>query len=259
MAIIWGLALVLPPAVDWHTAFRPAALKLITGHSPYEVEGFFNPFWGLLPLIPIAILPEQLSRAALFVVSLITFAYTARQMGAKLAAVLALLLSPPVMHGLLNGNIDWLVIVGVILPPQLGLFFVTIKPQIGVAIGIFWVVEAWREGGWRQVVRLLWPITLIFSLSIVLFGWWPLRSSKEIDLWWNASLWPMSIPVGLVLLTTAIRKRKINYAMGASPCLSPYILLHSWVIALFAIINLLPELVIAVIGLWILVFIQWMG
>jgi hypothetical protein len=192
-------------------------------------------------------------------VTLVAFTYITRRLGGKLLAVLFILLSPPAMHGLLNGNIDWLAILGVVLPPQIGLFFVTIKPQIGLGIGIFWVVEAWREGKLAQVTRLLWPFATCFLLSIFLYGFWFLRSAVEISLWWNASLWPTSIPIGLALLTTAIRKRKINYAMGASPCLSPYILLHSWIVALFAIVTLLPELIVSVIGLWILVIMQLSG
>jgi hypothetical protein len=257
--IVWGLSMVLPPAIDWQTAFRPAALKLIAGRSPYEVEGFFNPFWGLIPLIPMAVFPEQVGRAMLFVATLLSFAYIAHRFGARPLATLFILLSPPAMHGLLNGNIDWLALLGLVFPPWVGLFFVMIKPQLGLAIAIFWTIEAWRDGGWRGVVRLLWPITTVFLLSLLVFGPWPLNSAKEVDLWWNASLWPASIPVGLVLLTTALRTRKINFAMGASPCLSPYVLLHSWIIALFAIVHLLPELIMAVIGLWILVAIRFIG
>lgn len=257
--IVWGLSKVLPQAIDWQTAFRPATLKLISGESPYDVEGFFNPFWTLIPLIPIAIFPEPIGRTILFIVTLFSLTYTAHRLGAKPLAVLVILLSPPAIHGLLNGNIDWLVMLGLVLPPWLGLFFVTIKPQMGIAIAIFWGVEAWRNGKWEQVVRLVWPVATAFFVSIPIFGFWPLRSTQEIGLWWNASLWPASIPVGLVLLTTALRKRKISYAMGASPCLSPYVLLHSWIIALFAIVSLLPELIVAVIGLWILVIIRMIG
>jgi hypothetical protein len=69
----------------------------------------------------------------------------------------------------------------------------------------------------------------------------------------------MSLPVGLVLIVTAIRSRKLAYAMGASPCFSPYILLHSWVVAVYALIQSTPETVAAVIGLWLLVLIRYAG
>ena len=47
-----GMALLLPPAIDWHGVFRPATLALLAGESPYGVEGFYSPPWTLLPLLP---------------------------------------------------------------------------------------------------------------------------------------------------------------------------------------------------------------
>jgi hypothetical protein len=260
VVVIAGImSFTLPPAVDWRTAFRPAARELISGRSPYNVEGFFNAPWTLLPLIPLALLPESIGRAALVVISLIVFAYTARRMGARPLALLFFLLSPPVLHGLLNGNIDWLATLGFILPPQIGLFFITTKPQIGVAVGVYWLVETWRMKGWREVARVFGPVTVVLLLSLILFGPWPLRFERELSLWWNASLWPASIPVGLALLVAAIRKHRIEYAIGSSPCLSPYILLHSWVGALLAVVASVPETAAAVVGLWILVGIRAFG
>jgi len=259
IAISFVIAPYIPPGVDWHTAFRPAALELASLRSPYSVQGFFNPPWTALALIPFAVFPEQVGRVLLIFLGFIAYAFIAYRLGASKWAIIALLLSPPVMHNTLNGNIDWMVMFGVILPPQIGLFFITMKPQIGVAIVVFWLVEAWRNGGWSEVVRVFAPVTITFLLSFALFGLWPLRAQVEVDLWWNASLWPMTIPVGLVLLTTSLRKRNIFYSLGASPCLSPYILLHSWVVALYAIIRSTPETIAAVVGLWILVAFRFMG
>lgn len=162
------------------------------------------------------------------------------------------------MHGMLNGNIDWLALMGVVMPPRIGLFFISTKPQIGIAIAIFWLIETWRDGGWQETVRVFAPVTIAFLLSLIFYGLWPLRASVETSLWWNASLWPMSLPAGIVLLVTAIRKRRLNYAMGASPCFAPYILLHSWVVAVYALIESTPETIAVVIGLWLLVIIRIM-
>jgi hypothetical protein len=259
LALAWGLKDIVPCGVDWAYVFRPTALAFISGRSPYTVEGFFNPPWTLIPLIPFALLPENVGRTLLIFVGLAAFFYVGKRLGGSKTAILALLLSPPVLHGMLNGNIDWLALLGVVLPPQLGLFFLSMKPQIGAAIAFFWFIEAWREGGWRQTGRVFTPILLAFILSILLYGAWPLRAKVEVGLWWNASLWPMSLPLGMVLLVTAIRKRQLAYAMGASPCFAPYILLHSWVVAIFAIIQSTPETVAAVVGLWVLVVLRWMS
>jgi hypothetical protein len=92
----------------------------------------------------------------------------------------------------------------------------------------------------------------------VMFGFWPLGALSTTDSWGplNASLWPLSIPVGLALFVASVRKRKIEFAMAASPCLSPYLLLHSWVGALLAIVASVPETIAAVTGLWVLVILR---
>ncbi len=249
----------IPSGVDWLTAFRPAALELISGRSPYNIDGFFNPPWTLLPLIPLALLPAHVGRALLIPISLAAFGYLGYRLGGNKLSITAILLSPPLLHGILNSNIDWLALLGVVMPPQIGLFFVSTKPQIGVAIILFWLVESWRKGRFKEVLRTFWPFSLAILLSLMFYGPWPLRTTVEIGLWWNASLWPISLPVGLVLMVIAIRKQDLRYAMSASPCFSPYILFHSWIVVLYAIIRSTPETIAAVIGLWLLVIIRFLG
>ena len=263
---IFGVAVLIsflaapfvPRAVDWSISFRPATLTLLSGESPYGKVYIVHAPWGLLMLAPLAVLPEPVGRVMLIFCELAAYIFIAHRLGAKPISILFLLLSPPVMHMLLNGNIDWLPSIGFILPPQFGLFFISIKPQIGIAVAPFWLVEAWRQGGWRQVLTTFVPFTVVLLLSFLIFGLWPLDALRVTsDVWFNASLWPMSIPVGLALFVAALRKRKIEYAMAASPCLSPYVLFYSWTGALLAIIASLPETIAAVLGLWILVAIRY--
>lgn len=264
LAIVAGLILVsflaapfVPPSVDWHISFRPAALTLLSGESPYDKVYIIHAPWALLMLAPFALFPENVGRVMLLFCGLASYAFIARRLGAKPIAIIFLLLSPVVMHMLLNGNIDWLASFGFILPPQIGLFFIAIKPQIGIAVAPFWLIEAWRQGGWKQVLTTFAPFTIVLLLSFALFGLWPLGAVEVTGVSFNASLWPLSIPVGLALLVTAVRKRRIEYAMAASPCLSPYALFYSWTGVLLAIIASVPETIAAVIGLWILVAIRF--
>jgi hypothetical protein len=264
LAIAAGLILVsflaapyVPPAVDWRISFRPAALTLLSGESPYDKVYIIHAPWALLMLAPFALLPENVGRVLLLFCGLASYAYIAHRLGAKPIAIIFLLISPVVLHMLLNGNIDWLASFGFILPPQIGLFFIAIKPQIGIAVAPFWLVEAWRQGGWKQVLLTFAPFTVVLLLSFAIFGLWPLGAVEVTGVYFNASLWPLSIPVGLALFVTAIRKRKIKYAMAASPCLSPYGLFYSWTGVLLAIIASVPETIAAVVGLWILVAIRF--
>jgi hypothetical protein len=148
--------------------------------------------------------------------------------------------------------------IGFVLPPPIGLFFISVKPQMGIVVAPFWLIEAWRRGGWTQLIKTVAPFLIVLLISFALFGLWPITSIKQTaDIQWNSSLWPVSIPIGLTLFVTSIRKRKIEYAMAASPCLSPYVLFHSWIGVLLAIVASLPETIVAVIGLWILIAIRY--
>lgn len=120
VAAVWAGARYLPPGIDWRDTYRPAARALLSGKSPYTVDIYFAAPWALLPLIPFALLPETIGRAVLLLVGLIAFAFTARRLGAKPLSMTAFLLSPPVLHCLLNSNIEWLPLLGAVLPPPRG-------------------------------------------------------------------------------------------------------------------------------------------
>ncbi len=254
-ALIWLAAERLPQGVDWTDTFYPAIQAVVTGHSPYAtVPSFFMAPWALLPMLPLAWLPAAVGRAVMLLAGLGIYAFVAHRLShGRLWSVVVFLLSPLVLDGLYNGNVDYLPILGFVLPAQIGLFLVVLKPHIGLGIAVFWLVEAWRIGGWREVVRVFGPVGVAFAASFAIFGLWPLRFSQLLDVsqTWNSSLWPMSIPVGLALLASAIHTRKSQPAMAAAPCLSPYLVMHSWVTALVSILDRPVELTAAVIGLWI--------
>lgn len=45
---------------DSRTYFFPATREVLAGRSPYSIEGFTNPPWAVLPLIPMVILPGEI-------------------------------------------------------------------------------------------------------------------------------------------------------------------------------------------------------
>lgn len=257
-ALLTGLlARFLPPAVDYHGAFRPAALEILHGRSPYNAEGFFNIPWTAILLIPFAVLPENVGRALMVIAALAVYAYVAHKLGANKLTIILLLLSPPSLHGILNGNIDWLAVLGVVLPPWLGLFFLAIKPQVGMMIVIYLFFAEWKRGGFLRVFKTFLPVGLASALSLLIFGSWFTKVSNEINLVGNSSLWPLSLPIGLTLLITAIRKNEIRYSMAASPFASPYVIMHSWIGAFLALAPKPYEAAAAVIGMWIVVLIRF--
>jgi len=175
-------------------------------------------------------------------------------------ALIAFLLSPPVFYGMRMLNVDILVLIGFVLPAPIGLFFVIIKPQMGIALVVFWLVEAWRNGGIKEVFKTFSPVTIATLLSFIIFGNW--QAERQSDLpgsFWNASLWPWVIPIGLVLVMLSLRHRRKDYAISASPFLSPYLAYHSWAGVLLGLIKRDFELLIAVIGMWLVAVIRILG
>jgi hypothetical protein len=255
--LVYFGAFLLPPAIDWNNAFRPAALALLHNESPYQTEGFMYPPWTSLLLLPLAIFPPEMGRVLLFIAYLFGIVYSAQKLGANRISTFLILFSPPVFHGLLNGNIDGLVVLGFVLPPWLGLFFLVIKPQIGFAYILYLFVTIFRKEKFRGVIRVFAPVTIAYLLSLALYGLWPLKFSVTMRLSHNASLWPLSLPIGLVLITFAFRRNEFRYSIMASPFLSPYVLLHSWIGALLALAPNPYEAAAAVIGMWIVVALRY--
>ncbi|MEW6084548.1 MAG: hypothetical protein AB1607_08135 [Chloroflexota bacterium] len=270
--IIAGLALLvvlyfgadsLWPAVgiDWRETYYPAARAALEGRNPYlAVPTFRNVPWTLIPILPMALLSERASGALYFSFTLVLYAWTAIQLKASRTALIVFLLSPPVVYGMRMLNVDALVLMGFILPPQIGLFCILIKPQMGIAMIPFWFFEVWREGGWKSLARVFAPVTIAVILSFVIFG--PSFFGRSDDLLrspWNASLWPWAFPIGFALTVLSIRNRRKDQATAASPFLSPYLAYHSWVSVLAGLIHRDLELVLAVIGMWLVAAIRIVG
>lgn len=236
--------------IDWAFAFRPAVLAY--AEDPYQYE-FFNPPWALWVLAPFALLPPPFDHGVLMFVSAIVIAYVAKKMGAKPWTMLLVFLSPPVLDSLLCGQLEWLVLLGVVLPLSWGLPLMLIKPQVGL------VVAAWKI--WmvhRRYVRnssggvglQLTDFSLTIGVLIVSFlrhGFWPIHM---LDVMEQTFAWPYLIPVGLALVYMAYDAACLRAALMASPCLAP----HAWPYSFSGVVIALADepklLAVVVAGMW---------
>jgi hypothetical protein len=242
----------LPNPVDWTLFYRPAALALVSGSSPYTIGSFFNAPWILLPLIPFALLPYRVGVAAWFVANLAIFLYICWRMAARPIAGAAFMCSLPVIVSLLFGQVDGLVLLGLFLPRYLGLMLLLAKPQIGIVVALFLLVEIWRESGWKQVIKTFAPVTVLFLISFALFGLWPLayNPASLISTDHNTSLWPGSLMIGLPLIVYAFRTRRENFAWMSAPFFSPYVAPQSWSVALLGLMHNDVEMIAASLATW---------
>lgn len=254
LVLLCSLYFTVPNGEDWHDVYRPAARAVLEGKSPFSVGTYYAAPWAAWLLIPLAVLPDVIGRMALFLISLAAYTFIAYRLGARPLSVAIFLGSSVVVGCLLEGNIEWLALLGAVLPPPIGLIFLAIKPQVGMGLALYWFITIWCEQGFRKVVLTFMPVSIILILSFLFYGLWPLRFSQGIIALdtANSSLLPYGgALLGIVFLIVALRNRDSKAALAAGPLFSPYVLLFTWAAML---VYLLPKpklLIIPVVVLWI--------
>jgi hypothetical protein len=243
------------PGTDFASWMRPAVLEIMSGGNPYNVLGTYTPPWFLILIAPLATLPAKTGSFILSLANLIAFPAIAHKMGAKPMALALFTLSPFVLYNVLLAKYDFLVALGFLMPAQIGLFFVLIKPQIGAMVAVFWLAEAWKKGSVKEVIRTFAPVTLAFLASFALYGFYPSKWGQTMTIFYyegsNGAVWPYAIPIGLALTVRAVRERSLRLSILASPLVSPYLQPGSWAVPMLGLLPSQIEMIAAVIGLWL--------
>ena len=252
-------AFAVPIGLDWFQSILPAVQVFLAGGNPYAIaEGYYRapfPFWTFLALAPFALLPYWVGRVLLFISSILAFSLTARKMGADLIQLTLFLTSSAVVGCLNNGNIDWLVTLGLWMPPQVGLFFVLIKPQIGIGIALYWLRNAWGQGGIRQVVKTFLPISLGYLASFILYGSWLQLGTYGTNPD-NMSAFPWVMPIGGFLLGYGLMNRKKDLSIFSGALLAPYVSQFSYAASLLPLFHRKRLFLLAWVLLWIPVIVR---
>jgi hypothetical protein len=81
--LIFFLQLSKNVSESWHAVFRPATVLLISGQSPYENQGFYNPPWALIPFIPMLIFSPFVGEIMIGVVTILSYWYAGWKLGAS--------------------------------------------------------------------------------------------------------------------------------------------------------------------------------
>jgi len=234
---LWFEYQYLPIGWDWERTFRPATLEFMAGHSPYTIQTFFMPPWLLIPLIPLALLPVRISNLILVNIGFLCYLFILYRLKIRPWIALIFLLFPTTLLVLATNNIDWLIMLGFLLPPQIGLFLVLIKPQVGIAMAIYWLIVSPNK------IKTFLPITLAYLISFAIYGFWISKPAMMADKTgyhgsFDISLFPYLVPLGLGLLIVSIHKHKDGFAYMASPFLAPYVGVNSYTVVLLGLCKL---------------------
>jgi len=225
------------PNADWSGTYDAAARGFLHGHSPYEQPLFVNPPWAVLVLAPFALFPPNLARGLILVCSLASLIYVAWRLRAPWLAMAAVLLSPTAVASLLAANLDALVLLGMFLLPTWGLFVLLIKPQIGLGVAIYHLVETWRTSQFVGVLRAFAPILLASVVAAFLFPAWIDRMVHKPANVWNRSLFPYGVPIGLFFLWLSLRTRNAYFALASTPFFAPYLTFPTYLVVQMSLLH----------------------
>ncbi len=228
MALVWwGVSLYidsLDPFFAWNDqirAFRAAAAMPLT---PYEAH-FLNPPWAVLFVWPFAQLPLAWGSLAQTMVYFAALSGVVYKFGGGMRAVVLMLGSYFAFTGVYELNIEWVVVVGLLLPPAWGVPFVLAKPQLALTYYLAWP----RQTVARAVIVGL--LTLLISFAV--WGWWPplmLDNTSRLLSYHVANIapqyqfgWLISLAIGIPFLSYAFYKRDVVLLILAWLFFVPYI------------------------------------
>jgi hypothetical protein len=236
LGVLFG-TLPMPGGIDWET-FYGAARRIWTGEPLYgelvsEHSHFYNPPWMAVILAPLGLLPLNWGQAILSAATFVLIAMVMQLWQAGPIRLALALLSPPMLYTMLHGEIDGLVLAGVLLPREWWALVALTKPQ--VTIGLLFGIPRKR---WRAAAVIT---AAILAGSLLWFGLWPLELLRQprtlIGETWNLwlGLWPFQVPAGIALILMSLKHRDERLLLAASPLLSPYAttssLLGPWIAA----------------------------
>lgn len=230
-AVLWWLvAFLLYTSSDvvrvWHDQtyiFRPVSLE-----DPYATQGFVHPIWIVVLIYPFRWLPLELSTLVQALIYYIALSLVILKYGGGRREILITLFSYPCLDAVLQMNVDWLVVVGMLLPAWLSGPFVLAKPQIGAGYYIGKPIRDWFKMGVLMAI--------IGVGSVLIWGWWTqtildLVGEFSIGRFFNVApsnyLGVISMLIGLVLAVWAFRRKDVPLGVLAWLFFTPYLAAYS--------------------------------
>lgn len=206
---------------DWEHFFSQVILNI---QAPNKIDGFYNPPWIALLLV-YGLLPLKISNVLNLLLNIGMLLWAINKVKGGWLGVLITFTSPLFFDMARVNPIDWIPLLGFLLPPIWGFPLMAIKPQtLGASMLIKWKHENFK-------IKPLVPLVLVILGSFVIWGNW-LNIQKTVSIMdapQNFSFWPLGIPVGLWLLFYAWKADDEVLAGAATYLLIPYVAPYSMV------------------------------
>jgi hypothetical protein len=212
---------------DWIHWFSKLAANL---SNPMNVEGFVNPPWTAL-FVLYGFLPIRISNVINLMINIVVLFLAIRYVHGGWSGILLTFTCPLFLEMARVNPIDWIPLLGFLLPTMWGLPLMAVKPQtLGAAILIKWKKENFQ-------VKPVIPLIVVVILSFIVWGFWiPGGAGSLINQAWNFSFWPVSIPLGVYVLYKAWKEDDEILAGASSALFLPYIAPYS-IVCLLSILS----------------------
>lgn len=203
--------------LDFYNHLLPASSALVTGGDPYR-HGVYVPSYVLFLIYPFTFLPQHLAGALWYLLGIAVCLVVLYKSGIRQKAIMLFFASPPIVHTFALGNLDWLPLLGLIVPIDCAAFFLLAKPQIGFGFQLALLLTG--KLTWRGYVLLfLCSISLLAGLG---------KSPELVNATWNIAIRPYvwSVLIGLLLIWFSLSRNRQLSLLELSilgPLLSPYV------------------------------------
>lgn len=210
VALFVGLVFYGPVGADWYYTFRPVAREFAAGETRlYDSAeyGYFNMPWLMLVLVPLALLPVRVGQAVLTLLSLTLVLASLRTFTQSVWVTALAVCTPFVVDLVLRGQVDALVLAGVVLTLRGlelhrpwwvagGLWLMSVKPP-NVLLVFVLAALVLRTWPWREQVQAASALVISVVVSLIACGAdWPVRYvdyylAKDLYRGFSVSLWAM--------------------------------------------------------------------
>jgi hypothetical protein len=221
IAIVVIIAMIVPDFAGDFTCFYQAGKEIASGHSPYSLECYYSPIWVALFFSPFSIFTREISyriyAAILFGGYIFALWKISKQ---RIGITLIAIFSPFVYMTMQYGNIDWLVLFGLLFPKPIGIWFLLAKPQMGFTLVLLWAWVTYQQQGIKKLFMTFTPVVLglLISYGLGMRMPYPEKLSR-----WSADIWPYGLLIGIPALIMSLRKKDDYLALAAAPFFTPYI------------------------------------
>jgi hypothetical protein len=251
------IAALIPDYANDFTCFYEAGSKIASLESPYSVACYYSPVWVALLFSALSIFTREIAYriyAAILFGSYIFIIWRISKQNLLISLIACC--SPFIFITMQYGNIDWLVLLGLIVPKYLGIWLVLTKPQMGFTLILIWAWKIVKEQGVQKLIANFTPVALGLFVSLLLGMRIPNPGALSA---WSADIWPFGLLIGIPAFVFAIYKRDELLALGAAPFLTPYVGAPSWVAILPKAMQKRKYTAIAVVFSWLLIIFWRLG